>query len=286
MNLFKYILKVLEISHGMWYHICEEVIRMTENNIIVKDIADVKRDTLFRGKPYIPTIPRNCSSLAYVTDGQLIYIVGNVAHTVRKGELLFIHGGEIDITEPFECKSVSYILSNFLTLNNDFSFPTRVTVSSPVGIRIEELFAEMMKIWKSEFISKKMKCMVKLYSILSLLFDEIFEKSRDSYRYQKIAAAIEYINTHCLEPGFERGRMLTLSGMSEVNLNRMFKDFFGMTVNAYITEKRMNEAKSLLMNSTNTIGSIASQCGFSDIYSFSHSFRRITGLSPTEWRKG
>ena len=131
MNLFKYILKVLEISHGMWYHICEEVIRMTENNIIVKDIADVKRDTLFRGKPYIPTIPRNCSSLAYVTDGQLIYIVGNVAHTVRKGELLFIHGGEIDITEPFECKSVSYILSNFMTLNNDFSFPTRVTVSSP-----------------------------------------------------------------------------------------------------------------------------------------------------------
>ena len=50
MNLFKYILRVLEISHGMWYHICEEVIRMTENNIIVKDIADVKRDTLFRGK--------------------------------------------------------------------------------------------------------------------------------------------------------------------------------------------------------------------------------------------
>ena len=79
--------------------------------------------------------------------------------------------------------------------------------------------------------------------------------------------------------------MLSLAGMSEVNLNRLFKDFFGVTVNAYITEKRMDEAKSLLMNSTNTIGRIAALCGFSDIYSFSHSFRRAPGLSPSEWRK-
>ena len=259
---------------------------MIENNIIVLDIRDVRRDTLHRGRPYIPSVPRNFSSLAYMTDGAAKYTVGNVSHIIRKGELLFIRGGAIDITETFECESVSYIFSEFLVFNDDFTFPTRVSVSSPAGARIEELFSMMLKSWKSELISRKTKCMVRLYSVLSLLSDEIFEKSRDSYRYQKIAAAVEYINEHCLEPGFDRKRLPTLSGMSEVNLNRLFKDFFGVTVNAYINEKRMNEAKSLLMNSTNTIGRIAAKCGFSDIYSFSHSFHRETGLSPTEWRNG
>ena len=259
---------------------------MVENNIIVRNIRDVRRDTLIFGEPYIPAIPRYFSSLAYVTDGQFRYTCRNASHIVRKGELLFIRGGDIDVTESFECRAVSYIFSDFMIFDNDFSFPTRITVSPPVGAQIESLYAEMLKIWRSGLISRKTKCLVKLYSILSLLSDEIFEKSRDSYRYQKIAAVVEYLNTHCLEPGFDRGRMLSLACMSEVNLNRLFNDFFGVTVNAYITEKRMDEAKSLLMNSTNTIGRIAALCGFSDIYSFSHSFRRATGLSPSEWRKG
>lgn len=259
---------------------------MFENNIIVRNIRDVRRDTLYLGKPYVPSVPRNFSSLAYMTDGSAKYTVGNASHIIKKGELLFIRGGEIDITETFECESVSYIFSDFLILNDDFTFPTRVTVSPPVGAQIESLFSEMLKIWRSELISRKTKCMVKLYSILSLLSDEIFEKSRDSYRYQKLAPALEYISGNCLDPGFDRERMLSLSGMSEVSLNRLFKEFFGMTVNAYITEKRMDEAKSLLMNSTNTVGRIAALCGFPDIYSFSHAFRRATGLSPSEWRKG
>ena len=122
---------------------------MVENNIIVRNIRDVRRDTLIFGEPYIPAIPRYFSSLAYVTDGQFRYTCRNASHIVRKGELLFIRGGDIDVTESFECRSVSYIFSDFMIFDNDFSFPTRITVSPPVGAQIESLYAEMLKIWRS-----------------------------------------------------------------------------------------------------------------------------------------
>ena len=41
----------------------------------------------------------------------------------------------------------------------------------------------------------------------------------------------------------------------------------------------------MLMNSTNSVGKIAITRGFPDVYSFSHLFRRVTGYSPSDWRK-
>ncbi len=111
-----------------------------------------------------------------------------------------------------------------------------------------------------------------------------FEKSRDSYRYRRLAPVIEYLNLHCLEPGFTQESLPTFAEMSMVSLNRLFKEFFGTTVHGYINEKRIGEAKSLLVNSTNTISEIAQACGYADIYTFSHAFHRNTGISPTEWR--
>lgn len=258
---------------------------MLENDIIVSDIDNLKTDTLYPGKPYIPINPRSFSTVAYITDGQLKYTVGESSHVVREGEIIFVRGGNIDISEAFECSQVSYILADLTTLDDDFEFPTRISVSAAVGARISELFFEMYSIWRSGAISRKTKCMARLYSILSFLADEIFEKSRDSYRFRKLSPAIEYINKYCLDPGFDRAGLARLSNMSAVNLNRLFKEFFGVTVGGYINNRRMDAAKTLLMNSSNTISEIAIRCGFADIYSFSHSFRRYTGLSPTEWRK-
>ena len=257
---------------------------MLENEIIVSDIDLVKIDTLYPGKPYIPVTPRQFSSIAYVIEGQLKYTLGENSNVVRKGEVIFVRGGNIDISEAFECAQVSYILVDFLTLGDDYELSTRITLSSPVGARVYELLSEMRSVWRSGAISKKTKCMARLYSILSILQDEMFEKSRDSYRFRKLSPAVEYINKFCLDPGFDRGRLIGISKMSAVNLNRLFKEFFGVTVNGYIAKKRMDEAKTLLMNSSNQIGEIAVKCGFADIYSFSHAFRRATGFSPSKWR--
>lgn len=258
---------------------------MVENDLIVRDIDYVNFDTLYTGKPYIPTFPRKYHAMAYLTKGSLRYMVGDSAHIARAGEVIFIRGGHIDISENYECDAVSFISVDLTSVNEDFQFPFRIALAPSVQAQTQQLFEEMLSIWRSGLLSRKTKCMVKLYSILSILSDEILEKSRDSYRYRKLTPAIEYLNLHCLEPGFSPETLLALANMSMVNLNRLFKEFFGTTVNGYINEKRICEAKLLLANSANTISEIAQKCGYADIYSFSHAFHRSTGISPTAWRK-
>ena len=47
---------------------------------------------------------------------------------------------------------------------------------------------------------------------------------------------------------------------------------------------KINKAEILLLYTSKNISDIALQCGFCDIYSFSHCFKKHTGMSPREYR--
>jgi transcriptional regulator GlxA family with amidase domain len=51
-------------------------------------------------------------------------------------------------------------------------------------------------------------------------------------------------------------------GMSPRNLTRVFKETTGTTINEYLTQLRLETAKTLLKNPENTMCAIASKCGF------------------------
>ena len=53
----------------------------------------------------------------------------------------------------------------------------------------------------------------------------------------------------------------------------------------YIAERRMAEAKSLLVNSDMPIGDIGKKVGYSDRNYFGIVFRRAEGVSPGEYRR-
>ncbi len=64
-----------------------------------------------------------------------------------------------------------------------------------------------------------------------------------------------------------------------------FKNETGTTLNQYITEYRMDRAKQLLMDPRNKITEISSKVGYNDGNYFGKSFKKIVGLSPSEYRE-
>lgn len=64
-----------------------------------------------------------------------------------------------------------------------------------------------------------------------------------------------------------------------------FKKEYRTTVNSYINNMRLNEAKKLLENGNRTINEIALLTGFSDQSYFSKVFSAKYGASPSEYRK-
>ena len=64
-----------------------------------------------------------------------------------------------------------------------------------------------------------------------------------------------------------------------------FKNETGRTLNQYITEYRMEKAKQLLQDSRYKIAAVSSRVGYSDGNYFGKSFKKHTGLSPSEYRE-
>ncbi|WP_438445225.1 response regulator transcription factor [Gorillibacterium sp. sgz5001074] len=68
-------------------------------------------------------------------------------------------------------------------------------------------------------------------------------------------------------------------------LSQLFKQQMGINFVDYVLEQRMDKAKQLLSQTTLRISEIAERVGYSDIAYFSSTYKRVTGQTPSEFRK-
>ena len=93
----------------------------------------------------------------------------------------------------------------------------------------------------------------------------------------------DYVDSHIYEK-------ITLTDIknhlyySTVTVSEHFKKEFGKTVMVYVNEMKIEEAKGMLLDPEMKIREISEALGFSNTESFSRSFKKHAGLSPTEWR--
>ncbi|WP_276357246.1 helix-turn-helix domain-containing protein [Cohnella caldifontis] len=67
-------------------------------------------------------------------------------------------------------------------------------------------------------------------------------------------------------------------------LAKAFKTDTGLTIKEYVNEIRINKAKQLLSETTESIGRIAMETGFDSISYFSTVFKKVTGETPNAYR--
>ena len=89
-----------------------------------------------------------------------------------------------------------------------------------------------------------------------------------------------------LEENLDRplnGRLLEEAfGYSFDYMNRRFKESTGESIFAYLIRRRILRAQILLYTRQISVTEVARMTGFGSIYHFSKTFRRLTGMSPTE----
>lgn len=76
------------------------------------------------------------------------------------------------------------------------------------------------------------------------------------------------------------------AGLSKYYLSRQFHKYTGYSPYAYITETRLEHAKSMLINTSLPISKIAILSGFSDEVNFAKLFKQKINLTPGEFRNG
>lgn len=74
-------------------------------------------------------------------------------------------------------------------------------------------------------------------------------------------------------------------GVTQHRMIRIFKEQYGVTPSEYMNELRIHEAKSRLAATGESIIDIAYSVGFNSLSAFYRLFRRMTGVSPANYRK-
>jgi len=69
------------------------------------------------------------------------------------------------------------------------------------------------------------------------------------------------------------------------HLARVFRQFEHCTIGDYVRQARINYARSRILDSNDALVEIALAAGFADQTHFTRSFKRITGMTPMEYRR-
>lgn len=89
-----------------------------------------------------------------------------------------------------------------------------------------------------------------------------------------------------LEAGYPNlAELATLCGISQSHLMRSFKASTGWQIHKFIAEDRLKTAKTMLRQEHCNTKEIAGKLGFGSPAYFATAFRRMTGMTPSEFRK-
>ncbi len=110
------------------------------------------------------------------------------------------------------------------------------------------------------------------------------ENGEHSDRHRMINLAIDYISQN-LSRKISAADMAVYCMCSKSTLNHTFSGVMGRSIPEYVSIQRVNRAKYLLMNTTLSIEQIGTQCGFMSAAYFSVVFKKLTELTPSEYRE-
>lgn len=130
-------------------------------------------------------------------------------------------------------------------------------------------------------------------SIQSLVvtLGKIIIRSVSSYKEQRkedgrkpIREAKEYIMLN-LSGSVSLEEVCGIVGYNSTYFSVLFKKECGMNFSEYVMRARIEKAKKLLKSTNETVATIMSMVGYTDIKTFNRNFNKIVGVNPGQYRK-
>ena len=84
--------------------------------------------------------------------------------------------------------------------------------------------------------------------------------------------------------GYRLSELASLAGVHRVHLVREFRRHYGTTIGEHLRTRRIDYAYQLLGQTNLSLREIAATCRFADRSHFSKQFKKLSGLTPAEYR--
>lgn len=228
--------------------------------------------------------------LVLVLSGSGTLMYDGEAYPLQAGSCFFIdcmhpYYHQTSASDPWELMWVHFYGSSskdyyeyFLSHSSPAFFPGRF-------LRLKENLEELFAVNESSGLSAELESSRLIVDILSLVLTEINEKKTGQLPgQQKMTEIKAYLDTHYLDK-FSLDELSAMFFISKYHLSRQFKQYYGSGPNVYVIRKRITHAKKLLRFSDCSLEEVAKESGFYDCSYFNKQFKKIEGISSSEYRK-
>ena len=107
-------------------------------------------------------------------------------------------------------------------------------------------------------------------------------KKGDKSKY--VLQAMEYSGAHYDDQNISMGVIAQHLGLSESHLSHLFRKETDYTLMNYLTRYRVHKAMELLRDCRLKVYEVAERVGYRDIAYFSATFKKVAGMSPSEFQ--
>ncbi|MBR1969720.1 MAG: helix-turn-helix transcriptional regulator [Clostridia bacterium] len=108
-------------------------------------------------------------------------------------------------------------------------------------------------------------------------------KMKESKAQKLVSDIISYINLN-YECSVSNEDIAEKFHFNSAYLNRVFRENTGISMHEFVVGCRIASAKEMLRSQEIAIGEVAEKCGFSSFYHFTKTFKKKTGITPSEYR--
>jgi AraC-like DNA-binding protein len=151
-----------------------------------------------------------------------------------------------------------------------------------VGPEIEAVFTAIHQLARNDALSQQAVLSTLGLQLLALLSQQPEASIPPQERLVDRARLL--LMERCLETGSIEEVAAEL-GVSYAYFRRLFRDHAGLSAKQYQMDVRLRRAQDLLLNTDKSIKEIAGLLGFHSAFHLSSQFRRMTGRSPSEYRR-
>ncbi len=131
---------------------------------------------------------------------------------------------------------------------------------------------------------KNIVCMPEVVSIIYQIMATVCQKQKSRTTQKKFSCIRKGIDLLERDSDLSITEIANECGVSECYFRRLFQEYSGESPINFRQKHRIEKAKQLLLSDEHyTVGEIAEELGFSDIYHFSKTFKKFCGISPNKY---
>ena len=146
--------------------------------------------------------------------------------------------------------------------------------------KLGNLFKKAFECWTKQEAGYYHRCVAYFYQILA---ECRRQSSMASPSKSIIQASVDFINANFTNPTITLNEIASKSFMSEVYFRKIFKKEYGTSPQKYIINLRIQKATELIETGDFSLKEVALMSGYNDYKYFSAEFKRLIGVSPSEY---